>query len=127
MGFEIITLDGRRGFLAHVDYSGPERVGKYGLDLPVLETLAVTAIQAAIAANGIVVIDEIGPMEVRSSAFCRVVVEAMGSEAVVLGTIAKREHPFIEQIKVIPGITLVEVRPDNRDTLPERIIGWLQD
>jgi nucleoside-triphosphatase len=29
-GFEIITLDGRRGILAHVDIHDPMRVGKYG-------------------------------------------------------------------------------------------------
>ena len=32
-GFEIITLDGRRAILAHVNIRGPKKVGKYGVNL----------------------------------------------------------------------------------------------
>jgi nucleoside-triphosphatase len=39
-GFEIVTLDGQHGILAHVSFPGPVKVGKYGVDLSVLEHLA---------------------------------------------------------------------------------------
>ena len=40
-GFEIITLDGDRGILAHVDFPGKQRVGKYRLDPDTFERLAI--------------------------------------------------------------------------------------
>ena len=48
-GFEIITLDGERGILAHVDIQSSQRLGKYRLDLHALERLAVPAIREAAA------------------------------------------------------------------------------
>ncbi len=67
LGFKIITLDGQEALLAHVDFKTPERVGKYGLDLSALETVGVEALREAVHARQLVVIDEIGPMELRSS------------------------------------------------------------
>src|SRR4051812_9918171 len=63
VGFKLVTLDGGEGVLAHVDFKTPERLGKYGLDLSVLEAIGVKAIREAVQAQRLVVIDEIGPME----------------------------------------------------------------
>ena len=41
-GFELVTFDGRRAVMAHVDRRGAPRVGKYGVDAGVLETTART-------------------------------------------------------------------------------------
>ena len=38
-GFEIETFAGERGVLAHVDFPGPPRVGRYGVDLEEFERL----------------------------------------------------------------------------------------
>jgi nucleoside-triphosphatase len=72
VGFKLITLDGRQAVFAHVDFpaaAGPQRVGKYGLDLAALETVGVEALRAAVRARQLVVVDEIGPMEIRSEIF----------------------------------------------------------
>jgi nucleoside-triphosphatase len=106
-GFEIITLEGRHGILAHVSLRGRERVGKYGVDVAAIDTIAVTAIENAIAAGGIVVIDEIGPMELLSERFRQAVLGALQSEAQVLGSIVLRGLPFTDQIKAMPGVTLL--------------------
>src|SRR5260370_35923739 len=47
-GFKIVTLDGEEVVFAHVDLQTPEHVGKYGLDLPVLETVGVEAVREAL-------------------------------------------------------------------------------
>ncbi len=62
-GFEIITLDGRRAILAHVNTRSPKRVGKYGVNLAALDTLAIPSVQQAVNLRQIVIIDELGPME----------------------------------------------------------------
>jgi nucleoside-triphosphatase len=125
-GFEIVTLDGQRGLLAHVDIRGRSRVGKYGVDLTALERLAVTSIREAIANEALVVVDEIGPMEILSEPFRRAVLEAVQGESPVLGTIVQRRQPFADQIKALPGVTLLEVRRENQEALLARILGLLE-
>jgi nucleoside-triphosphatase len=133
LGFEIVTLDGQKGTLAHVDIRGPQRIGKYGVDIGTLDRLAVTAIQNALAANGIVVIDEIGPMEMLSGHFRQAVLNALNclqpsiSRPAILGTLVKRSTPFTDQVKALPMVTVIEVRLDNRIHLPEIILKMLLD
>lgn len=125
-GFKIVTLDGEEAVLAHIDFratAGPDRVGKYGLDLSALERIGVGAVRQAIQARQLVVIDEIGPMEIRSAIFRDAVNEALNSELPVLATIFARPLPFTNAIKSRSDVTLIEVRPDNR----ERLVSELSD
>ncbi len=117
VGFKIITLESKEAVFARVDFKTPERLGKYGLDLSALETIAVAALRAAVRARQLVVIDEIGPMELRSALFREAVNEALDSAAPILGTITARSFPFTDAIKKRPDVTMIEVRPNNRDQL----------
>jgi nucleoside-triphosphatase len=120
VGFKIITLDGKQAVLAHVDFpaAAPQRVGKYGLDLSALNS-GIEAIRAAMHARQLVVIDEIGPMELRSRAFRDVVNEAFNSPeaSAIVATITARSFPFSDAIKKRPDVTLIEIRSDNREQL----------
>jgi len=127
VGFELVTLDGSRGILAHVDNISTNRVGKYGVDLSALEDIGVGAIRVAIEEEYLVVIDEIGPMEIFSPAFRQVVIEALESETTVLGTIVKRSVPFANVVKQKPQVWLVEVEPGTRDNLVEQLIQYIRD
>jgi len=126
IGFKIITLEGEEAVFARVDFKTPERLGKYGLDLSALETMAVAALRTAARTRQLVVIDEIGPMEIRSAIFREAVNEALDSGAPILGTITARSFPFTDAIKKRPDITMIEVRPNNRDQLitelPDQLI-----
>jgi nucleoside-triphosphatase len=125
VGFKIVTLEGEEAVLAHVGFNTTQRVGKYGLDLRVLESIGSEAICAAMRARRIVVIDEIGPMEIRSPVFCDVVNDALDSPVVpgILGTISARSFPFTNAIKKRHDITLIEVRPNNREELILELSG----
>ena len=126
IGFKIITLEGEEAVFARVDFKTPERLGKYGLNLSILETIAVATLRAAARTRQLVVIDEIGPMEIRSAIFREAVNEALDSGAPILGTITARSFPFTDAIKKRPDITMIEVRPNNRDQLitelPDQLI-----
>lgn len=124
-GFEIITLDGRRATMAHVDIRGPHRVGRYGVDVGVVDELAVEAIQAALARHELVVIDEIGPMEILSARFRHVVREALESGSPILGSVVQRSTPFTDPIKATPGVRVLEVTRHNRDVLLPRVLAML--
>lgn len=126
-GFEIITLDGKRDILAHVDIPGQQRVGKYKLDLDTFEQLAIPAIQRAVERGALVVIDEIGPMEIRSKRFRQAVMQAMESGARILGTIVQRSTPFTDEIKGMPGVEVMEITPENRKTMQTRIQDLLRE
>ena len=122
-GFKIVTLDGKDVVFAHVCLQTPERVAKYGLDLSVLETVGVEAVREAVRRRRLVVIDEIGPMEIRSAIFRDAVNEALDSEVPVLATIFARPLPFTDAIKSRPDVTLIELRPNNRG----RLVSQLSD
>jgi nucleoside-triphosphatase len=116
-GFKIVTLDGKEGVFAHVNFKTHQRLGKYGLDVSPLETISIEAVRKAIREREVTVIDEIGPMEIRSAIFRDVVNEAFNSRAPLLGTITARPFPFTDAIKKRRDVTLIEVRGDNREQL----------
>ena len=116
LGFKLVTLDRNEAVLAHVNFpaaAGSERLGKYGIDLSALELTGVEAIRAALHARQLVVIDEIGPMEIRSAIFRDAVDEAFDSGVPILATIVARSLPFTDAIKNRSDVSLVEVRPEN--------------
>jgi len=121
VGFKIVTLDGKEALLAHVDFKTTERVGKYGLELSALENIGIEAVRAAFRARQLVVIDEIGPMEIQSPIFRDVVNEALDSGAPVLATVTARSFPFTDTIKKRPDVTLIEVRLRNRGQLVSKL------
>ena len=120
VGFKIVTTHGKEAVFANVNFPAtaePQRLGKYGLDLSALEKIAVVAVRAAIRARQLIVIDEIGPMEIRSVIFRDVVIEALDSGAPILATISARSFPFTDTIKKRSDVTMTEVRRSNRDQL----------
>ncbi len=117
VGFKVVALGGGEAVFAHVDFTTPERIGKYRLDLSALEAVGVNAIRKAVYGERLIVIDEIGPMEIRSAPFREAVVDALDSELPVLATIFLRSLPFTDAIKSRPDVELIEVRPDNREEL----------
>jgi nucleoside-triphosphatase len=122
-GFKIVTLDAEEAVLAHVNFKTAERVGKYGLDLSGLESVGVEALRRALRARKLVVIDEIGPMELRSASFCDVVNDALDADARVLATMTARSFPFTDAIKERRDVTVIKVQRDNREQLVSELAG----
>jgi nucleoside-triphosphatase len=125
-GFKIITLDGQSATLAHIDTQSPYRVSKYGVDLAALEEVAVPAIRNAIQECDIVVIDEIGKMELFSPSFREAVLEAIESGKRVLGTIMLKPHPWADKIKQRPGVKVVAVTRMNQGQVANQVLSWLR-
>ena len=123
VGFKLVTLDGEEAVLAHVNFKTREHLGKYGLNLSALEAVGVKAIRESVRSQQLVVIDEIGPMELRSPIFRDAVNEALDSGAPILGTITARSFPFTDAIKRRCDVTVIEVRPDNREQLALELSG----
>jgi len=118
LGFSLNLLSGPRYVLASVEIAGRWHVGKYGVDVRTFESATVPEIESAIAQNRLVVVDEIGKMELFSERFQEAVRRALDSPAAVLGTILSRPHPFADGIRRRRDVTILEVTPANRDRLP---------
>lgn len=125
IAFEMVTLDGKTSTLAGVHLPGPPKVSKYGVDLAALETVAVPAILHACQNEALVVIDEIGPMELFSAVFRQTVLDTLDAGCPLFGTIVQRSTPFGDRIKARSEVEVIEVTPANRDGLVEIILDRL--
>lgn len=102
-GFQLITLDGQTGILAHVDIESPIRVGRYGVNLDCLTSIGIAAIDKALATKRLIIVDEIGPMQAYSEPFKRAITGVFASSHPLLATIALEPHPWLDQIKQQKG------------------------
>ena len=124
-GFRIATLDGQEAVLAHVDISSPHQVSRYKVDIGALERVGVSALHQALAESDLVVIDEIGKMELLSPRFREVVTQAMNSDKKVLGTIMLNHHPFADEIERHPQAEVLLVTSDDRTEAMKKVLGWI--
>ena len=110
-------LDGGSGMLARVGLESPYRVGRYGVRIRDLETLAVPAILDSVRAGKVVVIDEIASMELFSMRFRDAVTRALDSPSPVLATIQVKRLPFLDALRLRRDIRLMILTPANRERL----------
>lgn len=124
VGFKIVDLlNGVEGILAHINRDSGPQVGKYRVCLEDLENIGAKAILDACEKADVIVIDEVGPMELYSDAFKSAVLRALGSGKIVLGTIHwKAKTSFTEMIRRREDVRIVEVRYENRNILPRIIL-----
>ena len=113
VGFAIETLDGKKGILAHVDIQSPFRVSKYKVNLKDIEKICIPSITKE---GDLIVIDEIGKMELFSEEFKQKVIEALDTGKVV-ATIMERPNLFCDKIKNRKDVNLFTVTEENRNNL----------
>jgi nucleoside-triphosphatase len=123
-GFMVEAVSGAREVMAHVDLPGPPRVGKYGVDLPAFERVALPALRAP-RSGGVVVVDELGKMEVASAPFCTAVTELLARDVAVVATVHLARHRFTDALKRRPDVQVVRVTEATREALPEQLMGRL--
>jgi nucleoside-triphosphatase len=124
-GFRIVTFDGQEAILAHVDMSSPYQVSKYKVDTGALDRVGISALRQALTESDLVVIDEIGKMELLSRQFKEAVMQAMNSGKIVLGTIMLNPHPFADEIKRHPEAEVLLVTRDNRTEVMQEVLDWI--
>jgi nucleoside-triphosphatase len=116
VGFDLVSLAGERRCFARTGFSGPCRVGKYGVDIEGFEEFLASVPFFASGAR-LVFIDEIGKMECCSSVFRRVVREVLDAATPCVATVALRGVPGLDRIKARGDVRVVEVTRSNRDQL----------
>lgn len=98
VGFRLVTLDGSAKVSARVRWHDrPHRVGRYGVDLVVLDHLGVEAIRRVVASG----------------------------KVVLVATILASSHPWADSIRCRPGCTEFVLTPANRGEVFERALQWV--
>jgi nucleoside-triphosphatase len=126
-GFKIISLDRKEGILAHVSIKSPYKVSKYGVNVKDLEEIGVKSILNAQKENKIIVIDEIGKMELFSEEFKKAVLKALESKNKVLGTIKMTKDSFTDKIKKRKDVKIFYLQKENREKVKEEIKRLLKN
>ncbi|MFX1299506.1 MAG: NTPase [Promethearchaeota archaeon] len=109
---------GAEQVMAAVDISSPVKVGHYGVNLNAIREIGVIAIDYATTSTELIVIDEIGKMELAVPEFQRAVIRAFDSPKPLLGTIGlKLKTHFVNQIKNRNDVTILTLTPEKRTTV----------
>jgi nucleoside-triphosphatase len=134
-GFVINMLDGRSGYLASLDSTSDNRVRSvtptgevsYGVDLDFLENVAVPSLKQAMNddARRVLVVDEIGPMQLHSKVFQNLILDILDSDSLLFGSVVLRNFPWTDRLKEFDGVETFELTPSNRDTFTDMMTLYL--
>jgi len=127
IGFEIFDLNsGQRGWLARVDQKAGPKVGKYSVNLEDLDLIGAKSIEDALKKCAVVVIDEIGPMELFSEKFKEATTKALESRKVILAVVhRKSKDRLIIKAKNREDSITFKVTQENRNELHTTLISTL--
>jgi nucleoside-triphosphatase len=122
-------LDGQTAHLAAKDrdvtFGRSAPFGRYRVNLDAIDTVGVPALLNALHRGQVIVVDEIGPMEILSPRFRDAILRILDSSAAIVGAIVLRPQPFADRVKAHPRATLRHITRDNRDDLPAQILSEL--
>ena len=122
-GFRIVTFDGAKAVIAHVDFPKTHRIGKYGVDVA-----AIDEASAELTKNvDLYLVDEIGKMECLSERFVEHMRALLDSKRTVVATVASRGEGFIAEVKQRDDCELWTLNRSNRDAMPERVLRWIRE
>ncbi len=131
VGFKVIDWRTKKeGVFAHIDLDTIYRVGKYRIDLKVLEKIGIPAVQNALEDEDIdiVIIDEVGKMELESKKFREVVRKALDSDKPLLLTLHKKSRDsLLQDIRNMDNVRILEITSVNRNILPYKIDRILKE
>lgn len=125
VGFQAISLDGRRGNLAHVDMRSNLVVGKYRVGVHAFEKF-LDLLELTGCDGRIVIIDEIGKMECMSRRFREVVCELLEQNRIVVAAVAQEGQGLIDNIKRRDDVTLFEMNRRNREEMVGKVLRRVQ-
>ena len=119
VGFKVKEINGKEFILAHINIKSDHKISRYFVDADAFENFAADFF-SRIDKNKILVIDEMGPMEMLSSRFRQEILDLFDSQRPILGTISVDIHMESDSIE------LIELSVENRDAAACNIIERLQ-
>ena len=121
VGFELHDLGGECRLLAHTTIDSPHRVGKYGVDTKGFDEFIIRLEMRASNAR-LIVIDEIGKMELFSRRFRELIRHFLKTDKELLATVSLKGGGLIKEIKQKSDVHIIEVTRQNRDNMIHTIL-----
>lgn len=130
IGFDVVTTVGTRGILAReqpLDRVRRPKVGKYSVYVDDFEQLTLPLLKTdANSATKLLVIDEIGKMELFSKSFAAAVDALLQQQYPLLATIpiqSRQPIALVERLRSSCNARVYQVTKANRDTLVNDVAG----
>jgi len=122
VGFDITTLDGLNGVLAHTNQNEGPGVGRYRVCLRDIDSVAVPSMVRARKEGKVIIVDEIARMELFSESFRKEIIACLDTRRVV-GAIQQRADPFLDAVRRRNDVLLVTLNRTNRNQVPEEVLS----
>jgi nucleoside-triphosphatase len=124
VGFELVDFaTGQKGWLAHVNQPTGPQVSKYRVNLDDLDRIGVHAVRNALRDAEVVIVDEVGPMELLSADFKQIIKDIADSQKLVLGVIHhSARDSIIDSIKKRSDAEILEATMENGHELHKILI-----
>ncbi|MCS7216672.1 MAG: NTPase [Candidatus Bipolaricaulota bacterium] len=113
---------GREGLLAHRHHCDGPEFGKYRLCLRDLEEIGAAAIERALEEAELIVIDEVGPMELKSPRFIAAVEKALACPKPLLVTVHRASNHHLAYRIRHEVDHLVRLTQSNREAKIQEVI-----
>ncbi len=121
-GFQLVSSEGKIAMFASVDSPSPIRVSKYGVDVETLNQFLHDL--PPFDPKNMVYIDEIGPMQLYSADFKRLVTQILDTATLYVGTVKYHsDDEFIAAVRARDDVALLCVTPENRAELQHTLNG----
>ncbi|HYK93211.1 MAG TPA: NTPase [Thermoplasmata archaeon] len=126
-GFQITDWRTKeKAVFAHEGLKSRVKSGRYGVNLAALEDLGTRALAGARESSDVIVIDEVGKMEVESDAFTKSVMDTLDtSKSIVMTLHKKSRNPLLQDIRRRDELRLLEVTSVNKNLLAFKIVRLL--
>lgn len=124
-GFRLVDVSSdESGILAEVKGVVGPKLGRYRVNLSALSTLGVSALERARSRSDVIVVDEVGPMELMSPEFRRAIHGTVLEEKAkpALCAVHKRfQDPLIQELRESSEAVEREITFENRDVIPMEV------
>ena len=79
-------------------------------------------LEIALSVSSMILIDEIGKMELFSERFKEILPRCFASEKSLIATVMSRSHPYVDRLKTRSDTKLIKVTKENRKKLTLNLI-----
>ena len=129
VGYQVMDWQSKeKAVFAHIALDLSEEVNGYGVDLDTLDEVGVKAIRKAAENNDVILVDEIGKMQVKSEKFNKTVKAAMEVDKPMILTFQKKSrNPLLQDIRRRDDVRMLELTDVNKDLLPYKVVDLIDE
>lgn len=128
VGFQVKTiLSCEIDIIAHEQHKSSYKMHNFGINLNAFEKTLLMELKNCVKRNvSLIVIDEIGIMETKSFKYCQKLLEILNGHKPILGVLKKKENPFLNKIRQVSDLNIIEVNRANRNDVSRKITQWFE-